>query len=73
VPRFPVVRMRDALRVRPAILALVVCAGMPAAAGAQHEHHPPAPRSGWGWSVESNAFLNATWHLYARWNVTMTR
>ena len=38
-----------------ALIALV----LPATAHAQHDHHQPAPDSGWAWSIESNAFLTA--------------
>src|SRR5262245_40104893 len=43
---------------RPLLVALVAFA-CPFTAYAQHEQHQPAPASGWGWSLESNAFLTA--------------
>jgi hypothetical protein len=37
--------------------ALLVALLVAAPAHAQHEHHQPAPESGWAWSVDTNVFL----------------
>ena len=40
-------------------LYVLISLAVPTAARAQHEHHQPAPDTGWAWSVESSAFLTA--------------
>lgn len=44
---------------RSALLALTAFLATVGPAIAQHEHHQPPPEQGWGWSLESSAFLNA--------------
>lgn len=36
---------------------------MAAPANAQHEHHAPAPDSGWAWSVDSSVFLTGNFQV----------
>jgi hypothetical protein len=58
--RMPAARCGQAhgFSLRSAFLALTALLSSVVPASAQHEHQPTPPDQGWGWTIDSNVFLN---------------